>query len=157
MPGVNIGPIINTKQHQKIVDHISDARNKGANILMGGPEQIKPYINPIVISGLTPDMLMEQTETFGPIIAIARYTDIKEAILRANNSDYGLGAVVFGGQKANEVADQMEAGMVGVNQGVGGSGDAPWVGAKQSGYGFHGSNDGHRQFAQIRVMSRSTF
>ena len=50
--------------------------------------------------------------------------------------------------------EQLEDGMIGVNQGVGGSGEAPWVGAKQSGFGFHGSPEGHRQFAQVRVLSR---
>jgi len=48
----------------------------------------------------------------------------------------------------------MEAGMIGINQGVGGAGDAPWVGAKQRGFCFHGSAEGHRQFAQVRVVSR---
>ena len=103
---------------------------------------------------MTPDMLLEQEETFGPLVAISRYADIDEAIQRANSSTYGLGAVVFGGKDAEAVADQLEAGMIGVNQGVGGSGDTPWVGAKQSGFGFHGSADGHRQFTQLRVVSR---
>lgn len=60
----------------------------------------------------------------------------------------------FGGKGAEAVADQLEAGMIGVNQGVGGSGDTPWAGAKQSGFGFHRSSVGHRQFAQLRVVSR---
>ncbi len=95
---------------------------------------------------------MENKETFGPVVAMSSYTTVEDAIERANNSVYGLGAVVFGQRHAQRVADQMEAGMVGINQGVGG-GNAPWVGAKQSGFGFHGSPDGHRQFAQVRVMS----
>ncbi len=153
MPGVNIGPIINADQHRKIIEHIRDAEEKGAKILLGGPQQKQPYITPTVISGMTGDMLMEHSETFGPVVAMGRYSDIKEAISRANDSTYGLGSVVFGGKDAHEVAHQLEAGMVSINQGVGGSGDAPWVGAKQSGFGFHGSLDGHRQFAQVRVMS----
>ena len=107
-----------------------------------------------VIGDMSPDMLMENEETFGPVVAMSRFTDIEEAIDRANNSTYGLGAVVFGNMEAETVANRMEAGMVGINQGVGGSGNAPWVGAKQSGFGFHGSPDGHRQFAQVRVVSR---
>jgi len=91
----------------------------------------------------------------GGICTMGRYSNIEDAIQRANNSTYGLGAVVYGGSEAESVAAQMEAGMVGINQGVGGSGDAPWVGAKQSGFGFHGSNEGHRQFTQVRVVSRS--
>lgn len=154
MPGVNIGPIINIRQHDKIVAHIRDAEEKGARLLLGGSDQKSPYIAPTVVADLTPDMQMEQEETFGPVVAISRYTHVEEAIKRANDSTYGLGAVVYGGAQANSVADQLEAGMIGINHGVGGAGDAPWVGAKQSGFGFHGSPEGHRQFAQVRVLNR---
>ncbi|MFT5396583.1 MAG: succinate-semialdehyde dehydrogenase/glutarate-semialdehyde dehydrogenase, partial [Gammaproteobacteria bacterium] len=54
---------------------------------------------------------------------------------------------------ATDVGRQIQAGMIGINSGVGAGGDTPWVGAKQSGYGFHGSTDGHRQFTQVRVIS----
>ncbi len=154
MPGVNIGPIINKKQHAKIVDHIQDAQKKGARILLGESSQKPPFINPTVIADMTPDMTMENEETFGPIVAISRFKTVDEAIDRSNNSRYGLGAVVFGQKQASHTANRMEAGMVGINQGVGGGGAAPWVGAKQSGFGFRGSVEGHRQFAQIRVISQ---
>lgn len=153
-PGVNIGPIINARQHEKIIEHIRDAQDKGAKVLLGGVDQPARYIHPTVISHMSNDMKMEQEETFGPVVAISRYASVAEAIARANDSDYGLGAVVFGGAGAEEVAEQLEAGMIGINQGPGGAGDAPWVGAKQSGFGFHGSAEGHRQFAQVSVMSK---
>ncbi|QFT12942.1 aldehyde dehydrogenase [Vibrio sp. THAF190c] len=154
MPSVNIGPIINATQHAKIVEQIKDAEEKGATILLGGSQQPERYIRPTVITGMTPEMKIETEETFGPVVAISRYSDVEAAIERANDSEYGLGAVVFGNQGAQDVAEELEAGMVGINQGQGGSGDAPWVGAKQSGLGFHGSVDGHRQFAQVRVVSK---
>ena len=154
MPNVNIGPIINATQHGKIVEQLKDAQQKGATFLLGDIEQPERYIRPTVITGMTPEMKLETEETFGPVVAISRYSDIEDAIERANNSEYGLGAVVFGNQGANEVADELDAGMVGINQGQGGSGDAPWVGAKQSGLGYHGSVDGHRQFAQVKVVSK---
>lgn len=94
---------------------------------------------------------MVQEETFGPVSAISRFTTVDDAVRRANNSPYGLGAVVFGKQAARELADRLEAGMVGINQGAG-AGDAPWVGTKESGFGFHGTHDSHRQLAQIRVL-----
>ncbi|ERM57174.1 aldehyde dehydrogenase [Vibrio atlanticus] len=153
MPNVNIGPIINATQHGKIVEQLKDAQQKGATFLLGGIEQPDRYIRPTVITGMTPEMKLETEETFGPVVAITRYSNIDDAIERANASEYGLGAVVFGNQGANEVADELDAGMVGINQGQGGSGDAPWVGAKQSGLGYHGSVDGHRQFAQVKVVS----
>ncbi|NOJ14750.1 aldehyde dehydrogenase family protein [Vibrio splendidus] len=154
MPNVNIGPIINATQHGKIADQLKDAQQKGATFLLGGIEQPERYIRPTVITGMTPEMTLETEETFGPVVAISRYSNIEDAIERANNSEYGLGAVVFGNQGVNDVADELDAGMVGINQGQGGSGDAPWVGAKQSGLGYHGSVDGHRQFAQVKVVSR---
>ena len=154
MPNVNIGPIINATQHAKIVEQLKDAQQKGATFLLGGIEQPERYIRPTVITGMTPEMKLETEETFGPVVAISRYSNIEDAIERANNSEYGLGAVVFGNQGVNDVADELDAGMVGINQGQGGSGDAPWVGAKQSGLGYHGSVDGHRQFAQVKVVSK---
>lgn len=150
---VDIGPIINSKQHQKILGHIQDAIRKNGKLLLGATSHERPFIPPTVITNMTPDMLIEQEETFGPVVCISRYTDLDEAIDRANNSTYGLGAVVFGKTEAANVADRLEAGMIGINQGVGGEGDSPWVGAKQSGFGFHGSAEGHRQFAQIRVVN----
>ena len=154
MPNVNIGPIINATQHRKIVEQLEDAQQKGATFLLGSSEQPERYIRPTVITGMTAEMKLETEETFGPVVAISRYSDIEDAIERANASEYGLGAVVFGNQGVNDVADELDAGMVGINQGQGGSGDAPWVGAKQSGLGYHGSVDGHRQFAQVKVVSR---
>lgn len=150
--GVNIGPLVNPNQHQRVLNQLRDAETKGAQFLLGSSHYELPYIQPTVISNMTADMAIESEETFGPVIAISRFSHINEAIIRANNSPYGLGAVVFGGAGANDVAEQMEAGMIGVNQGVGGPG--PWVGAKQSGFGFHGTAAGHRQFAQTRVLSR---
>ena len=154
MDGVNIGPIINDRQHANIIAHIKDAEEKKGRIVYGSADQPAYYINPTVIADMTPDMRIEREETFGPVVCLSSYSDIEEAISRANDTTYGLGAVVYGGTGANEVANRLEAGMIGVNQGVGGGGDVPWVGAKQSGFGFHGSPEGHRQFAQVRVVSR---
>lgn len=151
-PRVNIGPLVNPLQHQKVLAQLKDATQKGAKLLLGRDDYPLPFIQPTVITGITADMRIECDETFAPIVAISHFNHIDEAIRRANDSPYGLGAVVFGGQGAAAVAEQLEAGMVGVNQGVGG-GAAPWVGAKQSGFGFHGTAAGHRQFSQVRVIS----
>ena len=132
--------------------HLQDAKAKGANFLLGDAHYELPFIQPTVVSNMRADMLLERDETFGPVVAISRFSHISNAIERANDSPYGLGAVVFGGAGAADVAEQMEAGMVGINQGAGGIG--PWVGAKQSGIGFHGSAAGHRQFSQVRVISQ---
>ncbi len=152
-PQVNIGPIINERQRNNVIAHIDDAVNKGARVLLGGTGHPDYFIKPTVITGVTSEMRMEQEETFGPVVSISHYSDLDEAIERANDSDYGLGAVVFAGAGAADIARRLEAGMIGINGGVGGDGDAPWVGAKQSGFGFHGSAEGHRQFAQVKVIS----
>ena len=152
-PGVKIGPLVNKKQHQKAMAQLQDAQDKGAQFLLGDVSYQPPFIPATVISGMTPGMLLEQEETFAPVVAIARVKSMEEAVQRANDSVYGLGAVVFGGEGAAEVAEQLEVGMVSVNKGLGGSGESPWVGAKQSGFGFHGSANGHRQFAQVRVIN----
>ncbi|GAW95170.1 MULTISPECIES: aldehyde dehydrogenase family protein [Colwellia] len=149
---VNIGPIVNQKQHKSVLSQLKDAEEKGARFLLGTADYELPFIQPTVVADITADMCLEHDETFGPIVAISRFNHISEAITRANASPYGLGATVFGGAGAADVAEQMEAGMVGVNQGPGGAG--PWVGAKQSGFGFHGTAAGHRQFTQLRIISK---
>lgn len=94
-------------------------------------------------------------ETFGPVACVMRFGSDDEAVRLANDTPFGLGAVVFGDEDhAAEVARQLDAGMIGVNKGCGGASGSPWVGAKESGYGFHSSRDGHRQFTQTRVVSR---
>jgi succinate-semialdehyde dehydrogenase/glutarate-semialdehyde dehydrogenase len=155
---VNIGPLVNMKQHAKVVSHIQDALEQGATLLLGNKEfgdkkHLLPFIPPTVISNIKPSMKIESEETFGPVVAIDRFGFLDDAIKRANDSVYGLGAVVFGERDAKKVAQQLQAGMIGINQGVGAGGDAPWVGAKQSGFGFHGSIEGHRQFSQVTVIN----
>lgn len=147
-----LGPIINQKQLFKIKAQIDDALSKGAKLLVGGGIIENRYFQPTVITDIRPDMTLEKDETFGPVVAISIVENKEEAITRANNSRYGLGASIFGQQDVREVALKIESGMIGINKGPGGSGDSPWVGAKQSGYGFHGSKDGHRQFAQVTVV-----
>ena len=148
-PNTQVFPIINEQQRGKIIAHIQDAINKGARVLLGGTEHPERYVAPTVLTDVSPDALMEKEETFGPVVSISGFQTVEEAIEKANDSDYGLGASVFGQQEVEEVAAQLEAGMIGVNKMAGAS---PWVGAKQSGFGYHGSADGHRQFTQVKVI-----
>lgn len=151
----HVGPIINEKQRKRIIRHIDDALAKGARLLAGcsGEDHPAPYIIPTVLADVTEDMLIAKEETFGPVVCITRFRDVDEAVKKANATDYGLGAVVYGGKDAARVASMLDAGMIGINAGAGGGGDTPWVGAKMSGYGYHGSPDGHRQFTQPRVIN----
>ncbi|MGI6751171.1 MAG: aldehyde dehydrogenase family protein [Anaerovoracaceae bacterium] len=153
-PEANIGPIINERQREKILEHIEDAVKKGARVLAGGKNHPPRYVTPTVLADISEDMLIWREETFGPVACITKFKDLDEAIKLANDSRLGLGASVFGKKDAEYVANKLEVGMVGINQAAGNSaGDVPWVGAKESGIGYHGSPDGHRQFTQARVIS----
>ena len=87
---------------------------------------------------------------------MTRVSTPDDAVRLANDTPFGLGAVVFGAddEETERVARRLKAGMVGINRSVGGVRGTPWVGARQSGYGFHKSKDGHRQFTQTRVLTR---
>jgi len=150
----HIGPIINNEQRSKILAQVDEAIELGAKVLYGDLNHPERYVNPLVLTDVTSDMSIYTEETFGPIICISKYSTVDEAIFEANNTTFGLGASVFGKKDAEVVANNIEAGMIGINQGLGGVGDTPWVGAKQSGLGYHGSPDGHRQFTQVRVVSK---
>ncbi|MBQ0079814.1 MAG: aldehyde dehydrogenase [Eubacterium sp.] len=151
----NVGPIINEHQRQRILDQIDDAVSRGAKIVAGGAPHPDHFINPTILVDVTDDMDIAKYETFGPVVCITKFDDVEDAIFSANNTDFGLGAVVYGDYGAEEVASRLEAGMVGINTGAGGGGDTPWVGAKMSGVGYHGSPDGHRQFTQAKVVNRA--
>lgn len=149
-PNTRVFPIINDRQRNRIIEHIQDAINKGAKVLLGGTEHPERFVKPTVLTDVPANALMEKEETFGPVVSISSYETVEEAIAKANNSNYGLGASVYGKKEVEDVANQLEAGMIGINKPAGAS---PWVGAKQSGFGYHGSLDGHRQFAQLRVIN----
>lgn len=149
-PNTNVFPIINEKQRTNIIAHIQDAIDKGAKVLLGGTEHPEHFVKPTVLTDVPASAIMESEETFGPVISISSFNSVEEVVERANNSRYGLGASVYGTANVDEIAQQLEAGMVGVNKPAGAS---PWVGAKQSGFGYHGSIDGHRQFTQVKVIN----
>ena len=150
-----IGPMINNTQATHVRRQVAAAIGEGARVLGGGENLPGNFVQPTVLAGLNHGMDIMKTETFGPIACVVRCATEEEAIRLANDSVYGLGAVVFGEDEAHaaEVARKIRAGMVGVNRGVGGAQGSPWVGAKQSGLGFHGGPYGHRQFTQPRIVS----
>ncbi|MCI0650461.1 MAG: aldehyde dehydrogenase family protein [Planctomycetes bacterium] len=152
--GVDVGPMVNGRQRDFVLEQVKKAVAQGARMVAGGGHK-ENFVMPTVLSGLTHDMDIMKKETFGPVACILRYRGEDEAVRLANDTPYGLGATVFGRDetRALAVARRLQAGMIGVNKSCGGASGAPWVGAKESGYGFHGSKDGHRQFAQTRVVS----
>lgn len=150
-----MGPMVDTRQKAHVLSQIEDAIAKGAHLLTGGAGEGN-LLEPTVLTGVTHDMDICTVETFGPVAAVRVVKNDEEALQLANDSDLGLGGVVFGEQgHASQVARKIKAGMIGVNKGIGGATGTPWVGARQSGYGYHGSREGHRQFCQLRVVSEA--
>jgi len=154
--GADVGPMVNARQRDHVLKQLDAAVVSGARVLAGGNGHHDNYVTPTVLSDVTDDMDIACEETFGPVACVTRVKSVDEAIQRANDTEFGLGAVVFGGdeERAALVARRLTAGMIGVNRAVGGAAGTPWVGARQSGFGFHKSKDGHRQFAQTRVVTR---
>lgn len=155
-PDADMGPMINKRQRDHVITQIEQALSSGAQASCGGRDHPQGYVLPTVLVNVTDDMSIMKDETFGPVVAISRFTNIDDAIYRANDNPYGLGAAVFGKDESRawSVARQLESGMIGVNKSCFGAGDFMWIGAKDSGYGFHGSKEGHRQYAQRRLISK---
>jgi acyl-CoA reductase-like NAD-dependent aldehyde dehydrogenase len=150
-----IGPMVNPRQRDHVLAQVSDAIRGGARVVGSGPRAEGNFVHPVVLTDVTHEMDVMREETFGPVACVMRFRSDSEAVALANDSPFGLGAAVFGSEAhAAEVARQLDAGMIGINKGCGGASGSPWVGAKQSGYGYHSSREGHRQFTQVRVISR---
>ena len=149
-----LGPMIHREQKAHVVDQIQSAVRSGARVIFGNEELGGAFMSPVILDGVTHEMDIMRSETFGPVACVAGVDSADEAVRLANDTEYGLGAVVFGEPAAAAAAArQLTAGMIGVNRGIGGAPGTPWVGARKSGYNFHGGPLGHRQFCQVRVIS----
>lgn len=155
--GVKVGPMVNEHQRNHVLSQLEAAVSEGAQVLAGGSGHHDNFVTPTVLTGVTEEMSIATEETFGPVACVTRVESVEEAVQKANATHFGLGAVVFGedGERTTQVARQLTAGMIGINKAVGGGAGTPWVGARQSGFGFHKSKDGHRQFTQTRVLSKA--
>jgi succinate-semialdehyde dehydrogenase/glutarate-semialdehyde dehydrogenase len=154
--GTKVGPMVNATQRDHVIRQLDTAVRQGARVVTGGANHPERFVRPTVLSDLVRDMEIMREETFGPVACIVPFSKEGDAVAMANDTPFGLGAVVFGEEShALGLARRLQSGMIGVNKSCGGASGTPWVGAKQSGYGFHSSRDGHRQFAQARVVSVS--
>ena len=150
-----IGPMVNARQRDHVLRQLADALAHGAKVVTGGSHE-GLQVQPTLLVDVTPEMDISREETFGPIACVTVIDTDDEAVRLANDTPYGLGAVVFGAddERTAGLARRLDAGMVGVNQGVYGARGTPWVGARESGYSFHSGRAGHRNFTQTRVLSR---
>ncbi len=155
---VQMGPLVSKRQRENVLSQVKDAVKNGAKLVTGGgvPKNRKGYfMEPTLITNLTHKHRIMNEETFGPVVAIQKVKTEDEAVKLANDSPFGLGATVWtkNKQKGLKIARKIESGMIGVNQGIGSVSGTPWVGVKQSGYGFIGSVEGIRQFTVPRKIS----
>ncbi|WP_018133426.1 NAD-dependent succinate-semialdehyde dehydrogenase [Effusibacillus pohliae] len=159
--GVEIGPLINQAAVEKVERHIQDALQKGARLVCGGRRlQGSGYENghffePTILAGVTDDMLISREETFGPVAPIYSFRTEEEAVELANHPDYGLAAYMFTSDlgRTVRVSENLEFGIVGVNDPLPAVAQAPFGGYKQSGLGREGGKYGLEEFLETKYVS----
>jgi succinate-semialdehyde dehydrogenase/glutarate-semialdehyde dehydrogenase len=154
--GVQIGPLINADAIEKVEDHIKDATDKGAKIILGGkPHKLGgTFFEPTVITGVTQKMKVAKEETFGPVAPLFKFKDEQEVIGMANDTIFGLAAYFYARDvgRITRVSEALEYGMVGVNAGIVSTEVAPFGGVKQSGVGREGSKYGLDEYLEIKYV-----
>ena len=155
--GVGIGPLIDDRAVASMSQLVADAAERGAVIELGGNhfDGAGHYFAPTVLSNVPADAEIAGTEIFGPIAAVQRFRTEDEAVRRANDTELGLAGYVFTESldRALNVADRLETGIVGINQGVPSNAAAPFGGIKQSGLGREGSAEGLEEYQNIRFYN----
>lgn len=154
--GVNQGPLINATAMEKVSSHVEQAVSLGAKVMVGGSksELGALFYKPTVLSGATLEMAMAHEETFGPVAGLYRFDSDDEVIRAANDTDFGLAAYFYSSNLARvwKVADALEVGMVGINEGVISTEIAPFGGVKESGTGREGSKYGLTDYMETKYM-----
>lgn len=156
-PDAQIGPMINARAIDKIARHVDDAVSHGASALVGGQRltELGPnYYAPTVLTGAKEGMLVCSEETFGPVAPLFRFEDEAEAIRLANDTPFGLAAYFYTQdiRRIERVGRQLEAGVIGINEGAVASEAAPFGGVKESGYGREGSKYGLDDYLSIKYL-----
>lgn len=157
---IDMGPLISETQADRVMAHIDDAVAKGATVLTGGRRRtdISPtFIEPTILEGVTDDMLLARNETFGPVISVYRVASNKEALERANDSDYGLNTSVWSRRRGAEFARDVRSGTVTINDGFSASfasHDAPMGGMKRSGIGRRHGSAGLLKYTDAQTVAQ---
>ncbi|WP_406493001.1 aldehyde dehydrogenase family protein [Streptomyces sp. NBC_00846] len=154
--GDRIGPLVNAKQHARVLGYIEKGVAEGARLVAGGPEapcEQGYFVSPTVFADVTPEMTIAQEEIFGPVVSIIRYEDEDDALRIANGTVYGLAGAVWAGDDAEAVAfaRRMDTGQVDIN---GGRFNplAPFGGYKQSGVGRELGQHGLAEYLQTKSL-----
>jgi succinate-semialdehyde dehydrogenase/glutarate-semialdehyde dehydrogenase len=156
-PGVEIGPLIDEEAIRKAAAHVQDAVHRGARLLCGGRRLDRKgfFFEPTVLADVPPGALCLAEETFAPVAAFCSFSDETEGIDLANGSPYGLSAYAFTRDlgRTFRLMEALEAGIMGINDGVPTATQAPFGGVKQSGWGRELGSEGLDAFLEIKHIS----
>jgi succinate-semialdehyde dehydrogenase/glutarate-semialdehyde dehydrogenase len=152
----DVGPLIDETQRSKVHELVLDAVGRGATVLTGGEPVEGPgyFYRPTVLTGVPSESRVLTEEIFGPVAPIVSFHTEEEAIAAANRTEYGLMAYVFTRDldRAIRVAEALDTGMVGLNQGVASNAAAPFGGVKQSGFGREGGAEGINEYLSLKYV-----
>ncbi len=158
--GVDMGPLINQRQLEKVHLHVEDALHKGGRLLCGG-QRLRGeafdrgwYYPPTIIAGAPPEALVMREETFGPVVGFAEVDSLEEAVRLANDTEYGLASFLFTGdiRRGLEIAHRLDAGSVWVNDIHGSYLQCPYGGMKASGLGREQSDEAVREYLETKTI-----
>jgi succinate-semialdehyde dehydrogenase / glutarate-semialdehyde dehydrogenase len=155
--GVTQGPLIDLKAVAKMEEHIGDAVAKGAKVVLGGKRHALggSFFEPTIVTGVTTEMKVAREETFGPMAPIFRFKTEEEAIKMANDTEFGLASYFYARDLGRvwRVAEGLEYGIVGINEGIISTEVAPFGGVKESGLGREGSHYGMDDYLVIKYLA----
>jgi succinate-semialdehyde dehydrogenase / glutarate-semialdehyde dehydrogenase len=155
--GVEVGPLIDAKQRAKVAELVDDALGRGAKALTGGSTVDRPghFFEATVLGDVPHDSRLLTEEIFGPVAPIVTFSSEEEAITAANASEYGLASYLFTAdvKRALRIAEALETGMVGLNQGIVSNPAAPFGGIKQSGFGREGGPEGVNEYLATKYIA----
>ena len=158
--GVEVGPLIDASQRDKVVELVDDAAGRGARVLTGGRAINGPgyFFAPTVLDHVTADARLCREEIFGPVAPVIPFDSEDDGIAAANDTEYGLVAYVFtrGLDRSLRVCEALETGMVGLNQGMVSNAAAPFGGVKQSGFGREGGREGIEEYLSTKYVAIHT-
>ncbi|KAA0688832.1 NADP-dependent succinate-semialdehyde dehydrogenase [Azospirillum brasilense] len=154
--GAQQGPLIDMAAVEKVEDHIRDATEKGARVVLGGKRHDLggSFFEPTILADVTPAMKVAREETFGPVAPLFRFETEEEAVRMANATEFGLAAYFYSRDigRVWRVAEALEYGIVGINEGIISTEVAPFGGMKESGIGREGSKYGIEDYLEIKYL-----
>jgi acyl-CoA reductase-like NAD-dependent aldehyde dehydrogenase len=154
-PATTVGPLINARQRDRLDDIVTSSVDQGAKVLTGG-ERLGGagyFYQPTVITNVTPEVAVHNEEVFGPVMPVLSFGDVDEAIAWANDTDYGLAAYLFTRDLATafKVSEELEFGMIGINDWFPSTPEAPFGGMKQSGLGREAGSEGILEYVEPKT------